>query len=351
MFTPPVAPTSHVVAFTSVSLTGSPTFSPFSPRFGATNQVGGDISLSNISETIPGQSITMAGTRTLFLGGNNSFTGGVKINSGIVQMSSAGALNATTPQIVTFAANVPANTTLRLAGNSVTAGGIISDPANPGTPLVENANVTPATLTVNSASNSTFGGVVQNGTGTGALSLAKTGAATFTLSGTNTYTGTTTINGGTLALSTAANNNIASSSTILVGTGGKLDVTGVAAGFTVSTPQALTNNGNVVGNVTVSGGGNVNGVGTFANNLLMQSGGNELVRINGATSDKIIVTGTADFTGGGTVGVTLLSAATQPFYDVLTAGTLIGTPTLSNTTVGRTSFQPRGQPSGKHNSH
>ena len=328
----------HVVAFSSVSLTGSPTFSPFSTRFGATNQAGGDLSLSNISETIPGQSITMAGLRTLFLGGNNSFTGGVTINSGIVQMSSSGALNAATPQVVTFAANAPANTTLRLAGNSVTAGGIVSDPANPGTPVIENANVTPATLTVNSAANSTFGGVVQNGTGTGALSLAKKGSGTFTLSGTNTYTGITTINGGTLALVTASSNNIPASTSIGVDSTGKLDVTGVASGFSVSTPQTLTNNGNVVGDVNVSGGGNVNGVGTFANNLLMQSGGNELVRINGATSDKIIVTGTADFTGGGTVGVTLLSAATQPFYDVLVAGNLLGTPTLSNTTVGRTSF-------------
>ena len=41
---------------------------------------------------------------------------------------------------------------------------------------------------------------------------------------------------------------------------------------------------------------------------------------------------------GSGVSVNLLSAATVPSYDVLTAGSFVGTPTLLNSTVGRTSF-------------
>ena len=57
-------------------------------------------------------------------------------------------------------------------------------------------------LTVGSAdTSSSFGGAIQNTSGT--LSLAKIGAGTLTLTGTNTYAGSTTVSGGQLVISTA----------------------------------------------------------------------------------------------------------------------------------------------------
>jgi autotransporter-associated beta strand protein len=54
-------------------------------------------------------------------------------------------------------------------------------------------------------------------------SFTKDGANTLTLSATNTYTGVTTVNGGTLSLSAAA--SIASSSSVILAPGGNLDTT------------------------------------------------------------------------------------------------------------------------------
>ena len=136
----------------------------------------------------------------LNLGGNNSFTGGVTINGGILQLNNAGALNSTTPNAVTFGASSTGD--LQLHGHSVTVGGLTTN-ATVGTPIVENANALAATLTVNNAGANTFAGVLQNGTGGGALSLTKAGAGTLTVSGNNTFTGGVTINAGILQLGSA----------------------------------------------------------------------------------------------------------------------------------------------------
>ena len=57
-----------------------------------------------------------------------------------------------------------------------------------------------ATLTVNNANDGEFDGAIQDGAGGGTLSLVKGGAGRLTLGSSNSFTGTTTINGGTLAL-------------------------------------------------------------------------------------------------------------------------------------------------------
>lgn len=63
----------------------------------------------------------------------------------------------------------------------------------------------PATLVVSGAVNCAFGSVSTNGNGyiTGAVSIVKDGTSTWTLNGTNTFTGTVTVKGGTLCANSA----------------------------------------------------------------------------------------------------------------------------------------------------
>ena len=114
------------------------------------------------------------GAGALVLGVANSFTGGVTINAGTVQLGDAGSLNSVTPNGVTFGAN--STGVLRLNGNNLTLPSLNSD-AVVGTPIVQNNSATAATLTLFIASGtSVFGGNIENGVGGGALSVTKTGA-------------------------------------------------------------------------------------------------------------------------------------------------------------------------------
>src|SRR5262249_14835666 len=83
-----------------------------------------------------------------------------------------------------------------------------------GTPFIQNANTSPASLTVNNPGNFTgtfdvFAGTLRDGAGGGALSLVKSGFGGLTLSGNNTFTGGVILTGsGVLQIgSTAALNS------------------------------------------------------------------------------------------------------------------------------------------------
>jgi autotransporter-associated beta strand protein len=123
--------------------------------------------------------ITMSGTGVWVLSGNNSFSGGVTINSGVLSLGSAGALNSTNPNAVTFGSG--STGILALSGNSVTISSLATNAAA-GSPIVENAGGTAATLTVNNASANIFAGVIQDGGGS-PLYFNKTGSGTLTLTG------------------------------------------------------------------------------------------------------------------------------------------------------------------------
>jgi autotransporter-associated beta strand protein len=215
--------------------------------------------------------LTVNGTGTTILGGTNTYTGATVMNGGTVRFSGSmgpGAVtinNAAVAQIgaaaglsssnsVTFGANTTGS--LQLLGNNVTIGALSANAAL-GSPVITNNNggsaVADATLTINSASNVAFAGVIQNGSGGGILSLAKTGAGTYTPTGNNTYTGTTSISGGTLFTTADAQ----------LGSGGTLVATGTATwnmgsnvsltynrGLTVSSGTLTLNSGNAAKTVT-----------------------------------------------------------------------------------------------------
>ena len=141
---------------------------------------------SSLSGTISGTgSFTKDGAGTLILSGMNTYSGATNVAAGTLQAGSATALSANSAFTVT--------SLLDLHGFSNTIGSLS------GNGTVTNNGAARAVLTVGNANTSTtFGGLLEDGPGP--LGLTKTGTGTLILVGTNTYSGGTTITGGTLQL-------------------------------------------------------------------------------------------------------------------------------------------------------
>jgi autotransporter-associated beta strand protein len=148
------------------------------------------------------------------------------------------------------------------------------------------------TLTVGSNNlSTTVSGVIADffcGCSPGPGSLEKVGTGTLTLSGINTYTGTTTVFGGVLDVE----GSIASSALTTVNAGGALSGAGIV-GNAVIAPGGIFLPGNSPGTFM-----------TVAGNLAFQSGALYLVTLNSTASTFAKVTGTA--TLAGTVGAAFL---------------------------------------------
>jgi fibronectin-binding autotransporter adhesin len=327
----------HVVAFQSVTLTGgNATFSPKIPNFGADASTGADLSLGNIGEEVAGSGIIMNGRRLLMLAGNNTFTGGVTINEGVVQINNLGALNSTTPQLVTFGnvLGVVVTPTLRLNGFSVTAGGLDTSafPAPPAAALVENANATPGTLTVSNTSDNTFGGTMQNGTGGGALSLTKAGTGRLTLSGPNTFTGAATVTGGILQVGNSTFNTGSLATTTVNVQNGTLQLgANAAAGVGLAATTNLT-----LGSGSNGGTFDLNGFAGTVSTLATSGIGTNRIGNSSAAPSTLTVNALSPFTFAGTIQNTLPSGGSSTTALTLAGGTV----TLSgaNTYTGVTTI-------------
>src|SRR5262249_16609657 len=141
---------------------------------------------------------------------SNSFTGGLQVTNGLLQLASPSAVN-------------PANnlslggtgTIFQLNGNSVAVSGL----SGSGGGIITNNSATPATFTVNNSTDGNDDGIINDGAAGGILSFVKTGPGRLTLNGSNTYTGTTTVNGGTLTISGGGTDGTLSAASTVTGNG------------------------------------------------------------------------------------------------------------------------------------
>jgi len=259
----------------------------------------GNGNLTGATTNLTGIVKNAAGTTWTLSGANAAFAGPITVNAGTL---AAGSLTAfgTLSQVNL----VNAGATLDLVGFSNT----IATLTGAGGTVVTNSNAaTPATLTFGTAASTVFSGIFTDTGVAGALSLVKNGAGTFTLggTGTNTYSGSTTVNAGILLV----NNTGANALGLANGT--------AAAGTTVVTGASLQLSGGItVGNeaLTLAGTG-VAGAGALENLAGTNTYGG-LITLTGATTIGVTA-GTLNLSNagpiaGGANALTLLNNQAGP---------------------------------------
>jgi uncharacterized protein with beta-barrel porin domain len=277
-----------------------------------------------------GGTFTKEGTGTLSFSGANTYSGATTINAGTLMGAATNTFSATSATTINTGGTLDLGFLGQTINTVLLSGGTLA-----------NGNLNGAV--------SSSGGTVSNIGGTAILTA---NSGTTTLLGVNSYTGVTTVNGGTLALSLGASltSNVSNAATfsnsgtatgsvnnssvfnnnatgtvagLLTNTGGTTTNAGALNGGLTNTAGITVDTGSITGPVTISGGvltGNgtvasltIAGGGTFApgtgtpgssmtvtGSLALQSGAFYMVQINPTTSSLANVTGTATL-GGATV--------------------------------------------------
>lgn len=231
-------------------------------------------------------SFVKAGNGTLTLGAANTYSGGTTVTGGTL---SAGIANA----FGTGALVVTGDGKVALGGFATTVGGLAGS---------GNIDLGSAVLTVNSTDSTSYSGVLS-----GSGRLIKSGTGTLTLGGANSYTGSTTINGGLLVV----NGSLAG--TVTIGANGRIGGSGKTGSLSVS---GIVAPGNSIGTLSVAG------------SLTLAAGSIYQVEVSPTgISDQIIATGTVTLSGGTvsvlTGGQTSFSPLTT--YTIVTGSAVNGT--------------------------
>jgi filamentous hemagglutinin family protein len=277
---------------------------------------GGDNSSTTYSGVISeAGGLIKEGTGTLTLSGNNTYTGSTTINAGTLRMGIANALSNSTAVGI---ANV-AGATWDLNNFNQTVNVIGLGGATGGNILLGSA-----TLTFGGAANFTYGGVIS---GTGSIIKQGTGIQTFT--NTQTYTGSTTINDGTLRL--GANNIFSNTSSISIANvaGATLDLNGFN-----DTINVISGGGGVGGTIALGAGTLTTGDSTSNTFAGVISGAGNIVKQGSGTWT---LSGNNTYSGLTTINAGVLNAASANALGTTAGGTVVnsgGTLLLTGATIG-----------------
>ncbi len=251
----------HTVS-NNFALTGQPTFVVDADNTATLTGV--------ISDGSPGSDagiVGKSGAGTLILSGANTFSGGTAVSGGRLTVGNDSALG-------TGDVAMAAGTTLAFSGDRT----ISNNFALTGDP----------TFFVDTGNTATVSGVISDGS-SGAGDVAKAGAGALTLSGANSYSGGTTVNAGTLALSGAG--TLGATANALAVSGATLDL----GGTTQIQDGGVTLSG-IIQNGTLSSTGTFTLKAGLVSAVLAGSGA-----VNKTTADTVTLTGANAYSGGTTI--------------------------------------------------
>lgn len=251
------------------------------------------------SNTLTGGSITLtggasAGANSLpdeFNGGLPDYLGGA---AGVASLILNGDNSAAGDTATVTLIPQTGDAYIELNGFSLTLGGIDSaSPTGTGSAMVKNSAASGISILTLGTDNSThsFAGQIVDGGAGGKLAMVKTGTGTQILSGSNSYTGGTTLNQGTLKLGSST----ALGSGSFTQNGGTLSLNGYnAAVSSLSGLSGTINNANASSTtLTVTQSGSTSYLGTLSNG----SGGGTL-RLSMTGTGDLALYGTNTYTGG-----------------------------------------------------
>jgi autotransporter-associated beta strand protein len=270
------------------------------------NTIGGTGLVSGGTST----AIDKTGAGTLVLSATNTFTGNVDISAGTLSVASQADLGSGSKSVV-----MSNGTTFAVTSNATLAP----------TAAFQIAGL--SSFDIAAGTTSTLQGAISDGISSG--TLVKTDTGTLVLSGANTFTGGTTVNGGTLQVGAA--NALPATGTVNVASGAILNLNGFNQTF-----GGLTGAGTVMGasSTIASGATFMPGNGTpgslmaLTGNLAFQSGSFFLVQVSPTASSSAVVTGTASLAG--TVQASFAAGAyVSKKYTILTTTGGLGGTTFS----------------------